>query len=317
MATTTEETRTRAATETARGAEEALAQHRERKRKAWLLSGGLAFGALAGYLLYQFFDPVNLFALRLTGTTVGTTNPTALSIGVALAFVAGVTMIFTPCGMPLILGLNAMAREGKEKGHSWVPPFALFTVGIAAVMAVWGLVIGGVGHGIVSFLASPGNRFTVTEVLYSVLGVLALLMALWEFRFVRLPRLGGQRAIPERVARLNPYPRSLAMGAALGGGFGVGCPVPTYQAILAWAALVGNPFYGAAVLAANALGRAAPLFLIGRLAYGGTEQGKIARWLLNNSGRARLINGTALAAFASLMLLLWGVLVPFVIRPGG
>ncbi len=295
---------------------ETLDLRRERTRKAALLGGGLAFGALGAYLLYQFFDPVNLFALRLQRTTVGTTNVTALSVGAALAFVSGVTMIFTPCGMPLIFGLNSMAREGKEHGRSWLPPFALFTVGIAGVMAVWGLVVGAVGHGIVSFLASPGNRFTVTEVLYSLLGALALLMALWELRWVKLPRIGGHRAMPARVAKLNPYPRSLAMGAALGGGFGVGCPFPTYQAILAWAALVGNPFYGAAVLAANALGRAAPLFLIGGLAYTGTEQRAIAQWLVGNSARARLINGTALAAFAALMLVLWGGLVPFVIQPG-
>lgn len=299
------------------GSAEELEQRRDRRRKGGLLASGLALGGLLAYVLYEFFDPINLFALRLQGTTVGTTNPTALSIGAALAFVSGVTMIFTPCGTPLVFGLNAMAREGRERGRSWLPPFTLFTVGIAAVMAVWGLVIGGVGNVIVDFLASPGNRFTVTEVLYSLLGFLALLMALWEFRWVRLPRIGGHRAMPARVAKLNPYPRSLAMGAALGGGFGVGCPFPTYQAILAWAALVGNPFYGAAVLAANAIGRSAPLFLVGRLAYGGTEQRAIAHWLVGNSARARLINGTALAAFASLMLVLWGVFVPFVIEPAG
>lgn len=303
--------------ETTRDAEQALAARRERDRKAGLLAGGLALGGLLAYLLYEFFDPVNLFALRLQETTVGTTNPTALSIGAALAFVSGVTMIFTPCGMPLVFGLNTMAREGRERGRSWLPPFALFTLGIVAVMAVWGLVIGAVGNAVVDFLASPSNRFTVTEVLYSLLGFLALLMALWEFRWIRLPRIGGHQAMPARVARLNPYPRSLAMGAALGGGFGVGCPFPTYQAILAWAALVGNPFYGAALLAANALGRAAPLFLIGGLAYGRTEQRAIAQWLVGNSARARLINGTALAAFASLMLVLWAGLVPFVLQPGG
>jgi len=123
--------------------------------------------------------------------------------------------------------------------------------------------------------------------------------------------------MPMAIARLNPYPRSLAMGAALGGGFGVGCPFPTYQAVLAWVAVVGNPLYGAAVLAANALGRAAPFYLIGGLAYRGTEQRAISQWLLSNSDRARLINGTGLAAFAGLMLVLWGVLVPFVLKPGG
>jgi cytochrome c biogenesis protein CcdA len=285
--------------------------------KARLLAAGLVVGVAMAYVLYEFFDPVNLFALRLQDTTVGTTNVTALSVGLALAFVSGATMIFTPCGMPLIFGLNSMAREGRERGRSWLPPFVLFTVGIASVMAIWGAVVGLAGHGIVSFLAEPSRRFAVTEILYSLLGVLALLMALWEFGWVRLPRVGGHRAMPARFAKLNRYPRSLAMGAALGGGFGVGCPFPTYQAVLAWAALVGNPFYGAAALAANALGRAAPLYVLGGLAYSGADQRAISRWLIGNSGRAKLVNGTGLAAFAALMLVLWGGLVPFVLQPGG
>lgn len=297
-----------------------VAEHVDRSAsatKARLLAAGLAVGTAMAYVLYEFFDPVNLFALRLQDATVGTTNVTALSVGLALAFVSGVTMIFTPCGMPLIFGLNSMAREGKDCGRSWLPPFVLFTVGIASVMAIWGAVVGVAGHGIVSFLAEPSQRFAVTEILYSLLGVLALLMALWEFGWVRLPRVGGHRAMPARVAKLNPYPRSLAMGAALGAGFGVGCPFPTYQAVLAWAAVVGNPFYGAAVLAANALGRAAPLYVVGGLAYSGTDQRAISRWLIGNSARASHVNGTGLAVFAALMLVLWGVLVPFVLQPGG
>ncbi|MBI2168559.1 MAG: sulfite exporter TauE/SafE family protein [Actinobacteria bacterium] len=282
-----------------------------------LFAGGLAAGALVAYALYEFFDPVNLFALRLSETTVGTTNPTALSVGVALAFVSGVTMVFTPCGMPLIFTLNWMAREGREQGRSWLPPFMLFTVGIVVTMGVWGAVVGLAGGGIVDFLADPSRRFTVTEVLYSLLGILALLMALWEFGWVELPRLVGHRAMPGWLAKLNPYPKSLGMGAALGGGFGIGCPFPTYQAVLAWAALVGNPFYGALVLGANALGRAAPLYLIGGLAYRGADQRAVTRWLVGNSRRAKLVSGTGLAAFAALMLVLWGGLVPFVLQPAG
>lgn len=296
---------------------DASTSRRERTEVARLLGAGLAVGALVAWILYRFFDPINLFALRLQRSTVGTTDVTALAVGAALAFVSGVTMIFTPCGMPLIFTLNSMAREGRERGRSWVPPFALFTVGIVTVMAIWGAVIGAAGHGIVSFLAKPSRRFTLTEILYSTLGALALLMALWEFGWVHLRRLNRPRALPSGLARLGPYPRSLAMGAALGGGFGVGCPFPTYQAVLAWAALVGNPFYGAAVVGANALGRAAPLYVLGGVAYAGAEQRAISRWLLGNSRRAKLINGTGLAVFAGLMLVLWAGLVPFVLRPGG
>lgn len=282
-----------------------------------LLVSGLAVGGFIAYVLYRFFDPVNLFALRLQETAVGTTNVTTLSVGLALAFVSGLTMIFTPCGLPLVFTLNSTAREGRESGRSWVVPFGLFTLGMAGVMALWGVVVGLAGGGIVRFLAEPSHRFVVTEVLYGLLGGLALLMALWELGFVRLPRVGGNRPMPVRIAKLGGYPRSLSMGAALGGGFGVGCPFPTYQAVLAWAAVVGNPFYGAALLAANALGRAAPLWLTGLLTYGGTEQRAISRWLIGNSERAKLVSATGLALFAGLMIVLWGWLVPFALRPGG
>lgn len=284
-------------------------------RRGVFLAGGLAFGGVLAYVLYLFFDPVNLFAFRLQEATVGTTNVTTLSVGLVLAFVSGVTMIFTPCGMPLVFTLNSIAREGREAGRSWVPPFLLFTGGITLVMAVWGVVVGAAGRGVVSFLADPSRRFALTEVLYSLLGLLALLMALWEFGWVRLPRLALPRGIPRRMAGLRPFSRSFAMGAALGGGFGVGCPFPTYQAVLAWAALTGNPLYGAALLASNALGRAAPLLAAGALAYRGTDQRAISRWLLSNSARAKLISGTGLAAFAGLMLVLWAGLVPFVLGP--
>lgn len=281
-----------------------------------LLAAGLAAGALLAGVLYVVFDPVNLFALNLQRGAVGTTNVTTLSVGAALALVSGATMIFTPCGMPLIFSLNSIATEGADKGRSWMAPLGLFTLGITLVMAVWGVIVATIGGGIVDFLTAPSRLFTVTEILYTTLGVAALVLALWEFEWIHLPRLRGPRAMPTRLGRLNPYPRSFAMGAALGGGFGVGCPFPTYQAVLIWAVVVGNPLYGAILLGANALGRALPLWIIAGVVYRGGDQRRIARWLVSNSARAKLINGTALAAFAGLMIVLWGILVPFVGQPG-
>lgn len=289
----------------------------DRRREALLLGAGLAAGALLAYVLAASFDQANRFALRLQAAALGTTEVSALSIGLVVAFASGLTMIFTPCGMPLVFTLNSLAAEGRERARSWGVPLALFTVGIAGVMAAWGLVVGAAGGGIVRFLAAPSRRFAVTEVLYSALGAFGLLMALWEFGWVRLPRIGARRVMPVRIASLGPYPRALAIGAALGGGFGVGCPFPTYQAVLAWAAVVGDPFYGAAVLAANALGRAAPLALLGWLVHRGAEQRTISRWLSANARRARFVSGTGLAIFAGLMLALWGFLVPFLLRPSG
>ncbi len=169
---------------------------------------------------------------------------TVLSVGVALSFVSGVTMIFTPCGLPLVFSLNSIASEGKARGRSWMPPMGLFTIGIAVVMAIWGVVVALVWGGILDFLAGSSGGLTVTEVLYVLLGALALVMALWEFGWVHLPRVSGKRALPTSLTRLGPYPRSLAMGAGLGGGFGVGCPFPTYQAVLAFELSSATPSTG-------------------------------------------------------------------------
>jgi len=286
---------------------------KSRNRKAGLLTAGLTVGALLAVVLATYFEPINLFALNLQGFAVGTTSVTVLSVGVLLSFVSGLTMIFTPCGLPLIFSLNAIATEGKERGRSWVPPMGLFTIGIASVMAIWGAVVALVGGGILDFLGGSFGGISVTVILYVTLGVLALVMALWEFGWVHLPRVSGNRVLPTSLTKLGPYPRSFAMGAGLGGGFGVGCPFPTYQAVLAFAAIIGNPLFGGLLLAANALGRAAPLWLIGGLVYRGTDQRAVSRWLLGNSDRAKLINGTGLAVFAGLMIVLWGIAVPFVL----
>ncbi len=281
----------------------------ERSRKGLLLAGGLAVGAILAAILFVFFDPINLFAFGLQQDIVGTVEVTALGVGVALSFVSGATMIFTPCGLPLIFTMNTIAVEGRERGRSWVPPMALFTIGIVTTMAIWGVVVAFAGGSILRFLTPSDGSMRTTTIIYVALGVLMLVMALWEFRIVDLPR-PARRAMPRSLNRLGPYPKSLGMGAALGGGFGIGCPFPTYQAVLAWAVIVGNPWYGAVLLAANALGRALPLWPIGAIAYAGGDQRGISRRLLGNTERSRLISGTGLAVFAGMMIVLWGLLIP-------
>ena len=280
-----------------------------RARKIRWFVAGFGVGFVLAVILFVFFDPINLFAFGLQEDLVGSVEVTALGVGVALSFVSGATMIFTPCGLPLIFTMNTIAVEGRERDRSWVPPLALFTVGIIATMAVWGVVVAFAGRNLFRFLAPSGGSMGATIVLYVALGVLILVMALWEFRLVELPR-PGRRSMPQSLNRLGPYPKSLAMGAALGGGFGIGCPFPTYQAVLAWVAVVGNPMYGAILLGANALGRALPLWPIGAIAYRGGDQRGVSRWLVGNSERSRLISGTGLAVFAGMMIVLWGLLIP-------
>ena len=281
----------------------------ERSGKIRLLVAGLGIGTALAVILFVFFDPINLFAFGLQEGVVGTVEITVLGVGVALSFVSGATMIFTPCGLPLIFTMNTIAVEGRERGRSWLLPMTLFTVGIVATMAIWGALVAFTGGSLLRFLTPFDSSMSTTSVLYVALGVLFLVMALWEFRIIELPR-PGRRSMPRSLNRLGPYPKSLGMGVALGGGFGIGCPFPTYQAVLAWAVIIGNPGYGAILLAANAVGRALPLWPIAAIAYGGGDQRGISLWLLGNTERSRLISGVGLAVFAGMMITLWGLLVP-------
>ncbi len=279
-------------------------------RRWGLLAAGLAVGAVLGVAFFAVFEPANDLALRLQEGLVGGTSVTTLGVGIALAFASGATMVFTPCGMPLIFTLNKVAAEGRERGRSWVGPFAAFTAGIVLVMAIWGTVVAAAGGAILDVIAGDGRAMTTAVVVFTLFGILALAMALWELGIVDLPRPLGGRALPDGLRRIGGYPRAFGIGAALGGGFGVGCPFPTYQAVLAWAALVGNPLYGAALLAANAFGRAAPQWVIGGVVYRGTDQRRVTRWLIGNAHRARVVNGTVLAVLAAMLIVLWGGLIP-------
>lgn len=273
------------------------------------LVGGLFAGVGLAWLIFVFFDPINLFALGLQRDIVGSLDMTVLGIGLALSFVSGTTMVFTPYGMPLIPTLNSIVSEDRESGRSWLPPLASFTVGIVVVMTVWGIVVSLVGGSVLHFLFREWTGTTATSIIYVALGGLALLMALVEFEWVRVPRT-PMRGMPAGLQRLGPNRRSLIIGGLLGGGFGAGGPFPAYQSVLAWAGVVGSPWYGALLLAANGLGRAAPLWPIAGMVYHGSEDKVATRWLMGNHRRAKLASGTGLAVFAGLMIALWGVLLP-------
>ena len=99
------------------------------------------------------------------------------------------------------------------------------------------------------------------------------------------------------------------MGAVIGGGFGVGCPFPTYQAVLAFIAAIGSPAVGAAALGANAIGRVIPIFIVGSLIIGGIGARKVFSWIERKSESIHMLNGSALALLGTFMIVYWTILV--------
>lgn len=195
----------------------------------------------------------------------------SLVLGVALAFLSGASMILLPCGYPLLLTLTPNSLRTSTR--SWTQLLLLFAVGIGGTMALVGVVVSLVGRFILNalLLASPASRVALSSLVYGALGVISVLLALRSLGFVKysIPLPGFQtvsQLFSGRTMMLQgSRKRTLAFGALYGGGMAAGCPVPIYWALLFWAALIGNPAFGALLLGLHGIGYAAPVLAIGVL----------------------------------------------------
>ncbi|MEK7214385.1 MAG: sulfite exporter TauE/SafE family protein [Chloroflexota bacterium] len=193
----------------------------------------------------------------------------------------------------------------------WLAAAVLFTLGNLIVAAIVGAIIGVAGGVIVQAFTDTRTVLTVSAVVYSLVGLLALSYALVEFGFVKLPVPGMHAAVPEVVQKLGFYPRSFMLGLVVGGGFTVGCPFPTYHVILGWIAVTGSLLVGALVLGLYGIGRALPVFVVGLALFAGVRPGALTRWIREHQDLMYQINGLGLTLFAAFMLTYWGILLSF------
>ncbi|MBI3287184.1 MAG: sulfite exporter TauE/SafE family protein [Chloroflexi bacterium] len=228
-------------------------------------------------------------------------------LGLVLSFLVGVSMIVVPCTFPMVFALSPIAEEAKSR-RGWLTTIGLFTLGLVGSMAAVGVIVALVGASLLNLFAEERARLTLTVLLYSAIGLFALAYALNEFGWLHLPGLPLVQ-LPGWARTLGRYPRSILLGLVVGGGLGVGCPAPTYYAVLLWDAAIGNPLYGAALLGINALGRVTPIFIIGSLFFAGAKPGSISRWITERRATVKLINGIALTLLGGFLIVYWGLVV--------
>lgn len=224
-------------------------------------------------------------------------------VALGLSFLVGVSMIFVPCTFPMVYTLAPIAEEAKTR-RGWVATIALFSLGLTAAMALVGVIISLVGQRLLTLFSTEQARLGLTLFLYSAIGIFALIYALGELGFLSLPSL-PMAEMPRWARGMGRYPRSLTLGLVVGGGLGVGCPAPTYYTVLLFAATVGNPLFGAALLGVNALGRVAPIALIGTLFFAGTSPRRISGWITERRAVIKMVNGVALTLLGGFLLAYW------------
>src|SRR3989344_142703 len=226
---------------------------------------------LLGLVLFSIFV-VGLFWLA---TTPGHT------VGLTLSFVAGLSMIFLPCTLPLAFVIVPMTLgKNPKKGLLMAVSFGL---GLTITLSFYGV-----------FIAALGKTFGLKSdaEVYAVLlgGTAAFLFGLAEIGLLKfkLPSYSGK--FPDFIQRQKDYVKTFLLGLLLGNA-GVGCPNPAFYLLLGYIATTGDLFNGWFLGFVHGLGRSVPLIFLAMLGTLGVNAlsgvtrhkegiGKVMGWML-------------------------------------
>ena len=273
--------------------------------KIFLLVLSIAIGLFFTYI-FASSDVFKQVALNLQTIISGTT---ATAIGgipgagsaLLIAFAVGFSMVVTPCFFPVLLTFMPSVKKGGKS--EWLGSLLWYSLGLIAVGALLGGIVGLLGKGILALINQfSSSSLILAIIIFSIIGVLVLIFGLGDLGFIHLPHFGGPKF--ERTQNLEGYKKSFVNGALVGGALGAGCPFPTYHAVLIWAAVVGNPFFGALLLGLLSFGRVLPLLVIGLTAYSVNPQ-RIVTWISEKGKLVHTINGVSMVILGIFLITFW------------
>ena len=195
-----------------------------------------------GFILFLIFV-VGLFWLATTPER---------TVGLTLSFVAGLSMIFLPCTLPLAFVIVPMTLgKDPQKGFLMAVCFGL---GLTITLSFYGV-----------FIAALGKTFGLKSdvEVYAVLfgGLAAFIFGLSEIGLLKfkLPSYSGK--FPDFIQRQKDYVKTFLLGLLLGNA-GVGCPNPAFYLLLGYIATTADLFNGWFLGFVHGLGRAVPLIFL-------------------------------------------------------
>ncbi|WP_328499717.1 hypothetical protein OG828_48585 [Streptomyces sp. NBC_00457] len=225
--------------------------------------------------------------------------------GIVFAFTSGLAGTFTACN---IAAFGAVAPLLGAAGSRWgrlvqsLKPLGWMSLGMLAVSAVYGAVVGIVGTSMPQFSQAenmPGvlsGRSVQSMVAFGIVGLAMLYMGLSSLGFLRDPFL--------RLHSRFPYAQTVFMGALIGG-FLIGRPYPLFRQLFRDAAESGNPLYGAAAFMLQSVGNIAimaVIFIVLAVASGA----RLQTWMAK-PGRAAVFMAVTLIVAGAFTFLYWDV----------
>jgi len=270
----------------------------------------IAVSVLVGFLLTvvwsaEFVDSTigDTVANGMLGHDAKETPIAGIAAGIAFAFVSGLAGTFTACN---IAAFGAVAPMMGSAGTRWgrlvrgFEPLGWLSLGIVAVSATYGAVVGLVGTRMPQFStasSTPGGlspRSIQSMVVFGAIGLFMLYLG-----------LAALKVVPDPFARSNPAVRLVVLGMLIGG-FLVGRPFALFRQLFRDAADSGNMLYGAAAFTLQSLGNIvvmAVLFLLISVVSGS----RLSRWLAAKPSRAATLTAVAFIVAGVFTFLYWDV----------
>ena len=197
--------------------------------------------AMTGFVLFIIFVLVIFWFLS---------NP-EMGAGLTLSFIAGLTMIFLPCTLPMAFVIVPMTL-GKAPMQGFLMAL-FFGLGLAITLSFYGVFIAFIGK----FLGLTA----ATQIMLIVGGSASLFFGISEIGLIkfRLPSYTGK--FPDFIQKQGDYIKVFLLGLFLGNA-GVGCPNPAFYVLMGYIATVGDLFNGWFLGFVHGVGRAVPLIFL-------------------------------------------------------
>ena len=191
-----------------------------------------------------------LFIIFVIGIFWFLSNP-EMGAGLTLSFIAGLTMIFLPCTLPMAFVIVPMTL-GKAPMKGFLMAL-FFGLGLAITLSFYGVFIAFIGK----FLGLTA----ATQIMLIVGGSASLFFGISEIGLIkfRLPSYTGK--FPDFIQKQGDYIKVFLLGLFLGNA-GVGCPNPAFYVLMGYIATVGDLFNGWFLGFVHGVGRAVPLIFL-------------------------------------------------------
>ncbi len=173
------------------------------------------------------------------------------TVGFTLSFIAGLSMIFLPCTLPLVFIIIPIAIAESPKKALFMA--LLFGLGMMITFSVYGIVF--------SFAGEIVGLLTANVIAGIVGGGAAFLFGLAELGIIKMKIPSYAGPLPTFLEWKGDYTRAFLLGLILAN-VGVGCPNPVFYVLLTYVIGSADIITGWSLMAVHGIGRALPLIFL-------------------------------------------------------